>query len=122
VEGRDLFSGKCDIIVCDGFVGNVALKVSESVVEAVYELFKRSIKNNPVGMLGMALLSLGLGRLRKQIDYSEYGGAPLLGVNGVVIIGHGRSSAKAIKNAIRVAKEEVELKVNEKIIEEIKAI
>lgn len=122
VEGRDLFSGKCDIILCDGFVGNVALKVSESVTEAVYELFKRSIKNNPVGMFGVALLSLSLGRLRKQIDYSEYGGAPLLGVNGVVIIGHGRSSAKAIKNAIRVAKEEVELKVNEKIIEEIKAI
>lgn len=122
IEGRDLFSGKCDIVICDGFVGNVALKVSESVAESVYEFLKRSLKNNLLGLLGLGLLSLGLKRFRKQIDYSEYGGAPLLGINGIVIIGHGRSKAKAVKNAIRVAKERVELKVNDKIVEAIRKL
>jgi glycerol-3-phosphate acyltransferase PlsX len=122
VEGKDLFSGKCDIIVCDGFVGNIALKVSESFAESITKFLKRSLKYNPVGLLGLGFLSLGLSRFRKQIDYSEYGGAPLLGINGVVIIGHGRSGAKAVKNAIRVAKQEVALNVNDKIVEAIKNI
>lgn len=119
VEGKDLFSGKCDIIICDGFVGNVALKVSESAAEAMQVFLKRHLLSNPLGKMGLVFLKTGLSRLMKELDYSEYGGAPLLGVNGVVIIGHGRSNIKAIKNAIRVAKEEVERKFNEKILEAI---
>ncbi len=121
VEGKDLFSGKCDIIVCDGFVGNVALKVSESLAEAMQVFLKRHIMSNPLGILGALLLKASFSRFKKQLDYSEYGGAPLLGVDGVVIIGHGRSNAKAIKNAIRVSREEVERKFNEKITEAVKA-
>jgi len=116
IDGKDLFSGKCDIIICDGFVGNVALKVSESVVDFAYNLIKSSLKRNPLGVLGFCLMNLGMGGIRKKIDYTEYGGAPLLGVNGIVIIGHGRSNAKAIKNALRVAQKEVKIKVNEKIL------
>jgi len=117
VEGKDLFSGKSDIILCDGFVGNVALKVTESVVETMQAFLKRHLLSNFWGKLGLIFLSPNFRRFKKEMDYSEYGGAPLLGVNGVVIIGHGRSNAKAIKNAIRVAAEEVERKFNEKILE-----
>ena len=117
VEGKHLFSGDCDVIVCDGFVGNVALKVSESLAEAMQKFLKRHILSNPLGLFAAFLLKPSLSKFKKEIDYSEYGGAPLLGVNGVVIIGHGRSNAHAIKNSIRVAKEEVENGFNEKIIE-----
>jgi glycerol-3-phosphate acyltransferase PlsX len=119
VEGKDLFSGKSDIIICDGFVGNIALKVSESAVEAMQVFLKRHLLGNPLGKLGLLFLRPSFKRFKKELDYAEYGGAPLLGVNGVVIIGHGRSSVKAIKNAIRVAKEEVERKFNEHILEAI---
>jgi len=117
VEGRDIFSGRCDIIICDGFVGNVALKITESAAEAMQTFLKRHLKSNPMAILGYLLLKTSFARFKKEIDYSEYGGAPLLGVNSVVIIGHGRSNVKAIKNAIRVAKEEVERGINQKIIE-----
>jgi len=100
-------------------VGNVALKVSESLSETVYTFFKRHLKKSLLGMLGAVFLRASLSQLKKQIDYSEYGGALLLGVNGVVIIGHGRSDAMAIKNAIHRAKEEVEHGVNDKIVETI---
>lgn len=119
VEGKDLFSGKSDIVICDGFVGNVALKVTESVVETMQVFLKKHLLNNPLGKLGLLFLKPGFSRFKKQMDYSEYGGAPLFGVNGVVIVGHGRSNANAIKNAIRVAKEEVERKFNEKVLEAI---
>jgi len=119
VEGKDLFSGKCDIVVCDGFVGNVALKVSESAAEAMQVFLKRHLLSNTMGKIGLLFLLPSLKRFKKELDYSEYGGAPLLGVNGVTIIGHGRSNVKAIKNAIRVAKDEVERKFNEKISEAI---
>jgi glycerol-3-phosphate acyltransferase PlsX len=119
IEGKDIFSGKCDVIVCDGFVGNVALKVSESLAEALQAFLKRQLKSNPMGILGFFLLRSSFSRFKKETDYSEYGGAPLLGVNGIVIIGHGRSNVNAIKNAIRVAKEEVDRKFNEKILEAI---
>jgi glycerol-3-phosphate acyltransferase PlsX len=121
LEGKDLFAGICDIIICDGFVGNVALKVSESAAEAIQVFLKRHILSGALGKIGLFFLSPSLKRFKKDIDYAEYGGAPLLGVNGVVIIGHGRSNVKAIKNAIRVAKEEVERKFNEKILEAIKS-
>jgi glycerol-3-phosphate acyltransferase PlsX len=120
VEGKDLFSGKSDIVLCDGFVGNVALKVSESVAEATQIFLKRHILSTFTGRIGALLLKNSFKRFKNEIDYAEYGGAPLLGVDGVVIIGHGRSNVKAIKNAIRVAKEEVERGVNEKILEEIR--
>lgn len=123
VEGKDLFSGKCDVIVCDGYVGNVALKVIESTAEAIQVFLKRHLlKSNLLEKLGLILLKRRLMMFKKEMDYSEFGGAPLLGVNGVVIIGHGRSNLKAIKNAIRVAKEEVERKVNAKILETINSI
>ena len=117
VEGKDLFSGKCDVIVCDGFVGNVALKVSESLSEALNAFLKKHLKSNPLGAIGYFLLKSSFRRFKAETDYAEYGGAPLLGVDGVVIIGHGRSNVHAIKNAIRVAKEEVERQVNAKILE-----
>jgi glycerol-3-phosphate acyltransferase PlsX len=120
VEGKDLFSGKSDIIVCDGFVGNVALKVTESVAETMQVFLKKHLLSSPLAKIGALFLKPGLSRFKKEMDYSEYGGAPLLGVNGVAIIGHGRSNAKAIKNAIRVAKEEVERKFIEKILEALK--
>lgn len=121
VEGKHIFAGECDVIVCDGFVGNVALKVSESLAEALQKFLKRHILSNPLGILAGFLLVPTFKKVKKEIDYSEYGGAPLLGVNGVVIIGHGRSNAKAIKNAIRVAKTEVENKFNEKLIQALNA-
>ncbi|MFH0913563.1 MAG: phosphate acyltransferase PlsX [Candidatus Omnitrophota bacterium] len=121
IEGKDLFSGKSDIIVCDGFVGNVALKVSESAAEATGIFLKRHLLSNPFGKIGLLFLRGSLRRFKKELDYSEYGGAPLLGINGIVIIGHGRSNAKAIKNAIRVAKEEVERQFNEKVLEALKS-
>lgn len=120
VEGKDLFKGKCDIIVCDGFVGNVALKVSESAVEAMQTFLKRHLLSNIWGKIGLIFMMPSLKRFKKELDYAEYGGALLLGVNGVVIIGHGRSNKRAIKNAIRVAKEEVERQVNTKILEAIR--
>ena len=120
VEGKDLFSGRCDIIVCDGFVGNVALKVSESAAEAMQTFLKRYLLSTIWGKIGLIFMIPSLKRFKKELDYAEYGGALLLGVNGVVIIGHGRSNVKAIKNAIRVAKEEVERQVNAKILEAIK--
>ncbi|MDD5044084.1 MAG: phosphate acyltransferase PlsX, partial [Candidatus Omnitrophica bacterium] len=117
VEGKDLFSGKCDCVVCDGFVGNVALKVSESLAETLYIFLKREFMSSIMGKIGVLFLLPAIRRFKKRMDYSEYGGAPLFGVNGVVMIGHGRSNVKAIKNAIRVASEEVERNVNEKILE-----
>jgi phosphate acyltransferase len=119
LEAKDLFSGKCDVIICDGFVGNVALKVAESAAEAMQVFLKRHLLSNPLGKLGILLLLPSLKRFKKDLDYAEYGGAPLLGVNGVVIIGHGRSNVKAIKNAIKVAREEVERKFTQKILDAI---
>ncbi|MFA6358109.1 MAG: phosphate acyltransferase PlsX, partial [Candidatus Omnitrophota bacterium] len=120
VEGKDIFKGRCDIIVCDGYVGNVALKVSEGAVEVMQTVLKRHLLSNIWGKIGIIFMMPSLKHLKKELDYAEYGGALLLGVNGVVIIGHGRSNKRAIKNAIRVAKEEVERQVNAKILEAIK--
>lgn len=120
VEAKNLYSGKADVIVSDGFVGNIALKVTESVAEAMQVFLKRHLFSNTWGKIGVLFLMNSLKKFKKELDYAEYGGAPLLGVNGVVIIGHGRSNARAIKNAIRVAKEEIERGFNEKILEAIK--
>jgi len=108
VEANEIFSGKCDCIICDGFVGNVVIKVSETVMESASELVRREVKKNPIAMLGALLMRSSLRQVKKYADYSEYGGAQLLGVNGIVMISHGRSTPKAIKNAIRAAHREAE--------------
>ncbi len=119
VEGRDIFNGRADVIVCDGFTGNVALKTSEGLIEAAVMLLREELSRNIQAKIG-ALLSLpSFKRLKKRLDYSEYGGAPLLGIRGVTIICHGRSSSNAIKNAIRVAKEFADNKVNAKLEAEL---
>lgn len=105
VEGRDVFNGKVDVIVTDGFTGNVILKVSEALAEMVENMLREEIKRTLQASVGFLLSKSAFRRFKQRIDYSEYGGAPLLGVKGCVIICHGRSSAKAIKNAIRFAAE-----------------
>jgi phosphate acyltransferase len=119
VEGRDLYNGRADVIVCDGFTGNVALKTSEGLVEAVLKLLKAELSRNLKAKLGALLSQQSFKRLKKRLDYSEYGGAPLIGLRGAAIICHGRSSSYAIKNAIRVAKEYAENQVNAKLEAEL---
>jgi glycerol-3-phosphate acyltransferase PlsX len=119
VEGSDIYAGDVDVIVCDGFVGNVALKVSEGVVDLVKLVMRESLEASITGKIGYAIAKSAFTTFRKRLDYSEYGGAPLLGVRGVCIICHGRSNANAIKNAIRVAKEFSEGKVNQLIEQEL---
>ncbi len=120
VEGRDTFNGSVDIVVCDGFVGNVVLKTGEGLVSFLTTLIKNTIKNSGwLAKLAAFLLLPSIKKLKKKLDYDEYGGAPLLGVNGGFIICHGSSKAKAIKNAIRVACEFSEQKVVEHISENI---
>ncbi|MBV9303847.1 MAG: phosphate acyltransferase PlsX [Acidobacteriaceae bacterium] len=119
VEGRDVYTGFVDVIVCDGFVGNVALKVSEGLVDVVRQLLKQSLKTSITRKVGAYLAQGAFNEFKKRVDYSEYGGAPLLGLNGICVICHGRSNAKAIKNAIRVAKEFAEGKINERIATEL---
>lgn len=119
IEPNEIFSGKCDCIICDGFVGNVMIKVSEGLMESASTLLRREIKKSPIALLGAILMKSRLAHIKKYADYSEYGGAPLLGVNGIVMISHGRSNPKAIKNAIRAAKREVEHKIINGIINEV---
>jgi phosphate acyltransferase len=121
VEGRDVFRGEVDVIVCDGFIGNIALKISEGLVEHVGGMLKKAIKSSLTSQIGYALSKRAFDDFRHRTDYSETGGAPLLGVRGVTIIGHGRSNANAIKNAIRVAAELCRAGVNEKIEQELSA-
>jgi phosphate acyltransferase len=121
VEGRDVFRGNVDVIVCDGFIGNVALKISEGLVEHIGGMLKKAIKSSLRSQLGYALSKDAFDSFRKRTDYSEYGGAPLLGVRGITIIGHGRSNPNAIKNAIRVANELCRGRLNEKIEQELSA-
>ena len=115
VEGRDVFNGTVDVIVTDGFTGNVILKVSESLSEMVEQLLREEIKRTLQASVGFLLSRSAFRRFKQRLDYSEYGGAPLLGVKGCVIICHGRSSAKAVKNAIRFASEFSKQKLAEKI-------
>jgi glycerol-3-phosphate acyltransferase PlsX len=115
VEGRDLFSGAADVIVSDGFTGNVALKASEGVVQSVLALAKHEITKNIFAKLGYLLMKRHLKRIYKRVDYAEYGGAQLLGVNGVCVIGHGRSSPTAVRSAVRRAREFVAGRVLDKI-------
>ncbi len=120
VEGRDIFNGRVDIVVCDGFVGNVVLKVSESIADVIGKLLKQKLKENPITMLGALIAKPAFDALKKEIDYAEQGGAPLLGINGTCIICHGGSNARAIKNAIRVSAEFVKYEINQHILEALK--
>jgi glycerol-3-phosphate acyltransferase PlsX len=103
IEAKDLYSGAADIIVCDGFTGNIALKVSEGLVEMVAELLREELSSTFTMRVGSLLTRRALRRFRRRVDYSEYGGAPLLGLAGIAIVGHGRSSAKAVRNAVAMA-------------------
>jgi glycerol-3-phosphate acyltransferase PlsX len=103
IEARDVYSGAADVIVCDGFTGNVALKISEGLVDVVEELLSEELSRTITTRVGSLLTRRALRRFRRRVDYSEYGGAPLLGVAGVAIVGHGRSSAKAVRNAVAMA-------------------
>jgi phosphate acyltransferase len=120
VEGRDLYTGKADVIVCDGFIGNVALKVSEGLVEVSRKMLEQCLRASISGKMGYLLAKQAFKDFKKHVDYSEYGGAPLLGVKGVCIICHGRSNANAIKNAIRIATQYAENRVNQRIETELK--
>jgi len=103
VEARDAYSGEADVIVCDGFTGNVVLKVSEGLVDTVNALLREELSSTMTRRLGYLLTRAGFRRFRQRLDYSEYGGVPLVGVAGLCIVGHGRSSAKAVGNAVRLA-------------------
>jgi glycerol-3-phosphate acyltransferase PlsX len=121
IEGRDILKGKVDIIVCDGFVGNIILKFTESVMGVLSKNFKRNLGSNLFINLGALLVKPAFSEMRRNYDYQEYGGVPLLGVNGISIICHGSSSAKAIKNALSVAEKMSLKKVNEHISETLKS-
>jgi len=121
VEGGDIYAGNVDVIVCDGFIGNVALKVSEGIVEMVKTLLHESLEATLTRKIGYVLSKTAYADFKKRLDYSEYGGAPLLGVRGVCIICHGRSNSNAIRNAIRVATEFSNARINERIEEELRA-
>jgi glycerol-3-phosphate acyltransferase PlsX len=119
VEGRDVMSGKADVIVCDGFIGNVVLKVSESVAETIGLFLKTDIEKSLIRRLGYLLVRPAFQNLKRRVDYAEYGGAPLVGINGISIISHGRSSDRAIKNAVRVAAELAKSEVNKHVHDDI---
>jgi len=122
VEGNDLFEGEVDVVVCDGFVGNVVLKTSESVAHALGRWIKEEFTRNAIRKIGALLLKPGLNSIKRRSDPDQYGGAPLLGVNGICIIGHGSSSAEAVANAIRVAAESIRQKLNLTIRDEIRKV
>ncbi|EOH1605614.1 phosphate acyltransferase PlsX [Campylobacter coli] len=118
-EGRDIFNGEVDVLVCDGFDGNVILKACEGVATAIIHILKNEIKQSLISKIGALLMKPSFKRLKKHIDWQEYGGAPLLGVNGCVIISHGKSDARAIKNAIFQAINFSESNINQIIEKEL---
>jgi glycerol-3-phosphate acyltransferase PlsX len=115
VEGRDVYNGRCDVVVTDGFTGNVCLKISESLAQMLTEMIRQELSRDAVSRAGAALSRSAFARMKKRVDYTEMGGAPLLGINGASIVCHGASPVKAIKNALRVASEWVRNDVNEHI-------
>jgi len=122
VEGRDIFKGEIDVIVCDGFTGNVALKLSEGLIETFATMLRQELEKTIAAKVGYILAERAFRAFRRRLDYSEYGGAPLLGMNGITIVCHGRSNANAIKNAIRVAHDFSKHKVNQVIETEFKKL
>ncbi|WP_200762590.1 phosphate acyltransferase PlsX [Nitrosophilus alvini] len=122
VEGNNIFDGSVDVVVCDGFTGNIVLKTAEGVADAISHFMKDHIKKSPVRIAGAMLMKKVFRLLKKEIDYSEYGGAPLIGVKGCAIISHGKSTPIAIKNAIFQAINYVESEVNKNIEERLKEV
>jgi len=108
VEGKDIFAGKADVVVADGFVGNVAIKMAEATADFIFRTLREEIPKSAPGLLGGLLIRPGVRRIRERMDWREFGGAPLLGIDGVAIVAHGRSDAQALKSAIRVARDSVE--------------
>jgi glycerol-3-phosphate acyltransferase PlsX len=121
IDGKDIFTGNYDVIVCDGFTGNVILKTSEGLADAIMKMLKREVANLTTGKIGYLLIKPALRNFKKKTDYDEYGGAPLLGINGTCIISHGRSTAKAIRNALKVASELAQKKMYKIISATIKS-
>lgn len=119
IEGRDIFAGAVDVVVCDGFVGNIVLKLSEGLADAAGKMLKREIVKSWVSKIGYLFVRGAFDRFKKLVDYAEYGGAPLLGINGVGMICHGGSNVKAIKNAIRFAHEYAKSGVSEHVAEKL---
>lgn len=119
VEGRDIFGGDIDVVVCDGFVGNVVLKVAEGLSEAVSDMLRGEIKRRLLAKLGYLLARPAFRAFKKKVDYAEYGGAPLLGIQGTGMICHGGSNARAIMNAIHMARESVSQRINERLIAQL---
>ena len=121
IEGKDIFTGVADVVVCDGFIGNIALKISEGLAETILKMLKKEISSITAGKIGYLMLKPAIRNFKKRTDYDEYGGAPLLGINGTSVISHGRSSAKAIRNALKVANEFSRKRVYEAISDAIQS-
>jgi glycerol-3-phosphate acyltransferase PlsX len=121
IEGHDLFEHPVEVVLCDGFTGNVVLKTAEATASAVFHWLKRELKRTPLRMLGAWIARNAFRAIRRKTNYENYGGSPLLGVDGICIIAHGSSSPLAIKNAVRVAVEFIEQQVNPKIVEAVRA-
>lgn len=121
VEGRDIFSGEVDVVVCDGFVGNVALKLSEGLSSSLGRVLKRELLSGLLPKIGTLLAKSAFRRFAQFVDYAEYGGAPLLGLQGIAFVCHGKSNAKAVRSAVKLAATFVEKKTNERLIKAISA-
>ncbi len=119
VEPKEVFEGKADVVVADGFLGNVAIKMAEATADFLFRNLREEIPTTVTGKIGGALIRPGVRRIRSRIDWREFGGAPLLGIDGVAVVAHGRSDARAIRNAIRVAREAVEVRLVDKIREAV---
>ena len=119
VEPKEALDGRVDVVVADGFVGNVTIKMAEATAEFIFKTLREEIPRSVRGKLGGLLIRAGVGEIRARLDWREFGGAPLLGIDGVAVVAHGRSDAKAIKNAIRVAKQAVEAGLAGKIREAV---
>ncbi|HUF63360.1 MAG TPA: phosphate acyltransferase PlsX [Verrucomicrobiales bacterium] len=122
VEGHDLFESPLDVVLCDGFIGNVVLKSCEATAHAMFKWLKQELTKTPVRHFGAFLARNAFAGVKERVNYENYGGSPLLGVNGICIIGHGSSSAKAIQNAVRVAAEAIAHEVNPHIVEELQRL
>ena len=122
VEGRDVYSGEADVIVCDGFTGNVTLKISEGLVETVERLLHEELSATVGTRVGYLLSREAFRRFRKRVDYAEYGGAPLIGLDGLCVIGHGRSSAKAVRSAVMMTAKLVNERLLNRLTQEIAAL
>jgi glycerol-3-phosphate acyltransferase PlsX len=121
-EGRDIYNGRIDVVICDGFVGNVVLKVSEGLAEAIGLMLRKELSSRFLSKVGYLLAKPALNAFRKKVDYAEYGGAPLLGIQGTAMICHGSSSPRAIKNAVKMAHDSVVRQVNKKVTERLEVI